>query len=66
STVPRSSLQIVVTECADQQLRFVEKIIGVGSVLVVSSTAPSVLRALMAAGTPEISTFSYRTPVQYR
>src|SRR5271165_105939 len=24
STVPRSSLQVVVTECADQQLRFVE------------------------------------------
>ncbi len=39
-----------------------QKIIGVGSVLVVSSTAPSVLRALMAAGTPEISTFLYILP----
>jgi hypothetical protein len=39
-----------------------QKIIGVGSVLVVSSTAPSVLRALMAAETPEISTFLYILP----
>src|SRR5208337_643535 len=33
-----------------------QKIIGVGSVFVVKSTAPSVLRTLIAAGTPVFST----------
>jgi len=43
-----------------------QKILGIGSVFVVNSTAPSVLRALLAAGTPVFSTFLYHTPVQYR
>jgi hypothetical protein len=38
-----------------------QKIIGVGSVFVVSSTASSVLRKLMAAGTPVFSTFLYQS-----
>jgi hypothetical protein len=35
-----------------------QKTIGIGSVLVVSSTVPSVSRALIAAGTPRFSDFS--------
>jgi hypothetical protein len=38
-----------------------QKIIGNGSVFVVNSTAPSVLRALLAAGTPLFSTFLYQS-----
>ncbi len=38
-----------------------QKIIGVGSVFVVNSTAPSVLRALLAAGTPVFSTNLYQS-----
>ena len=40
------------------------KIIGVGSVFVVSSTAPSVLRALLATGTPVFSTFLYQSRLE--
>ena len=43
-----------------------QKTMGVGSVFVVNSTVPSVLRALPAAGAAVFSTFHYRTPVQIR
>ena len=41
------------------------KILGVGSVFVVSSTAPSLLQVLLAAGTPVFSTFLYRSRPQF-
>src|SRR5271166_2585045 len=41
-----------------------QKIIGVGSVFVVNSTAPSVFRALLAAGTPVFSTNLYQSRPQ--
>jgi hypothetical protein len=42
-----------------------QKIIGVGSVFVVNSTAPSVLRALPAAGTAVFPTFLCHSRPQF-